>query len=319
MGAQKHGCPDEKAKTSSTDTDTDTDDQVCPCCYCCAKFDQTRFQVGDRVIASVDVWRAGTISLLDYREDRWIPGRTSAYQILLDSPCRFEEDYVHAPKDSNHYVRPLPSTTAEISLLNKNRTERVEQCSGAGCLCALYHVCEDRAKCPKYHFCGREGRRKTRLWEKMCERQARNSGGRELDRKLCSDCQDGDCADFREASIDAILEYVGRDTEKDGPQGKNKKKKKKKKKDRKGGATLETGNAGKKGMQPEPKQHHEKHDVCDCNCHDIAAQGREAIMAMLRKGMDFSPLFEEEAVQAEDSHDWNFEDFYSKELANRGK
>ena len=47
-------------------------------------------------------------------------------------------------------------------------------------------------------------------------------------------------------------------------------------------------------MKSEDYQEDEqKHQTdCDCTkCKYIATQGREAIIAMLRKGMDFSPLF----------------------------
>ncbi len=32
---------------------------------------------------------------------------------------------------------------------------------------------------------------------------------------------------------------------------------------------------------------------CDCDCHAIASAGREAVLAKLGQGVDFSPLFSE--------------------------
>ena len=87
-------------------------------------------------------------------------------------------------------------------------------------------------------------------------------------------------------------------------QGKKKIKKKKKKK--------------KKSSKIRKSEEHHKEDAqkhqqdCECaNCKAIAAQGRKAIIAMLRKGMDFSPLFKEDGPFDEIG---NIEDM-QKELA----
>ena len=45
------------------------DEYQCYCHLCrCKRSSEKRFKVGDRVIASMDVWRAGTITQLDYKE-----------------------------------------------------------------------------------------------------------------------------------------------------------------------------------------------------------------------------------------------------------
>ena len=136
-----------------------------------------RFKVGDRVMAIVDGWRPCTITQLDYREDEWETGRVSAYQILLDSACRYEMDYVHAPEDVDGYVRAIPKSVDDCSsFLGRNCSVETEKCCGSGEQCPLYHVCRDTVKCPKYHFCGRQGRRKTMLWRKLAERDAMLEG-----------------------------------------------------------------------------------------------------------------------------------------------
>ena len=32
-------------------------------------------------------------------------------------------------------------------------------------------------------------------------------------------------------------------------------------------------------------------DICECDCHAVAAAGRETVLAKLAEGVDFSPLF----------------------------
>merc|ERR1711898_64362 len=146
----------------------------------------------------------------DYREDNWEPERVSAYQILLDSECRFEQHYIHAPEDIDEYVRPMPKSTK--ALLYDSRKDI--KCCGAGVKCPHFHVCDDTIPCPKYHFCGKRGKIKTAMWKKLAERDASNERKAAEKKKKNNNnnnntcCQDGNCNDIREKSIDAILDYI---------------------------------------------------------------------------------------------------------------
>ena len=61
-----------------------------------------RFKVGDRVGANTNRgWAAGTVVMLDYREDDWPDGRTVPYQIELDDGA-----LIFAPVDSPDILLP---------------------------------------------------------------------------------------------------------------------------------------------------------------------------------------------------------------------
>jgi len=249
---------------------------ICRCCNCRCKNKWKRFKIGDRVIAKMNVWCAGTVSQVDYREDHWEQERVSAYQILLDSECRFEQHYIHAPEDIDEYVRPLPKSTKTYE---KYDTRKHIKCCGGGVNCPHFHVCDDNIKCRKYHFCGRRGKVKTAMWRKIAERDAVTKKNKYNNSQNSNNrcCQDGNCNDTREKSIDAILDFIGAHIHKKLKRSKKKKKKRKKKSNK-----IESSNNDKKIK-------------CDCaDCKAIAAQGHKAIVAMLRKGMDFSPLFKED-------------------------
>ena len=280
------------------------DENQCNCYRCrCNRNKEKRFKIGDRVIANMEVWCAGTVTEIDYREDNWEPERVSAYQILLDSECRFEQHYIHAPEDIDEYVRPMPKSTK--ALLYDSRKDI--KCCGAGVKCPHFHVCDDTIKCPKYHFCGKRGKIKTAMWKKLAERDASNERkaaekkNNNNNNNTC--CQDGNCNDIREKSIDAILDFIGVNTD-EKKQGRKKIKKKKKKKKK--------SSKIRKSEERQKKDEQKHQQDCECaNCKAIAAQGRKAIIAMLRKGMDFSPLFKEDGPFDEIG---NIEDM-QKELA----
>jgi hypothetical protein len=41
-------------------------------------------------------------------------------------------------------------------------------------------------------------------------------------------------------------------------------------------------------------------DDCDCDCHVIATAGREVVVEKLLEGLDFAPLFNEDAFEETD-------------------
>jgi hypothetical protein len=166
-----------------------------------------RFTIGDRVLANVDdAWRPGTISQLDYREDRWALTKISPYQILVDSPCRCRRQYVYAPADDDGCVRVMPTDAQD--LLELTCSGVVEpKCTDTGEECPRHHVCDDGLECGQYHFCGKKGRAKTRLRMKLLERQR----AKERAVEPCADCQTTGCTDEWDASLDALLAFV------DGP------------------------------------------------------------------------------------------------------
>jgi hypothetical protein len=267
-----------------------------------------RFEVGDRVLAKVDSdddgWRAGTISQVDYREDDWSSLREdSPYQILLDSSCRFEKDYVHAPCDDDSVVRAIPKKAQDIPLLPPDK----RKCCEAGETCPFHHVCDDKVNCPKFHFCGKEGRIKTRLWKKLAQRQLQKAT------EMCASCQNGVCEDPGEASIDAILEFV------EGQHTQNTKRRTRKtllgrRQVKKGAKSdlimgpevdkVENSPMEDKKDGVEPKEQLE----CGCDCHAVAALGRQAVIAMLREGMDFSSLFKEDLFETADTNSYEQEE-----------
>ena len=210
------------------------EEPVCNCSYCVArrKEKKKRFKVGDRVLASVESWCPGTVTMLDYSEDDWEHGRTSAYQILLDSECRFERRYVHAPLDVDEYVRPLPTSTVSDlgSAARPCQQNASRKCSRNGEACPLYHVCDDTVDCPKYHFCGREGRLKTKLWKRKAQRRVEQRGLQAHDG--CGHGEKEADGYIEEKTIDAILDFVSGPVLVQGEVAAKKKKKKKKKRRR---------------------------------------------------------------------------------------
>lgn len=261
--------------------------EMCPECH------EKRFKVGDRVLAKVDqdlikagaeddCWRVGTISQIDWRGDDWRDDReASPYRILLDSSCPLEQVYVHAAADHDSIVRPFPENAQEVANLLCDR----RKCAEAGERCPFHHVCDDKLKCPKYHFCGKEGRRKTRLLQKLAERQLRE----DTDSRRCQPCQDGDCEDTGEASIDSILAFVeGQHTP--NSTGKT----------RKVQFGARRNQKGTKINAKDEELRGREWQGCECDCHAIAASGRKAVMEMLREGMDFSAVFTEDLFETAD-------------------
>jgi len=260
----------------------------CPHCgqkLCAEVCRQRRFQVGSRVLAKIGDdeggWRPGTISQVDYRDDDWRPDRApSPYQILLDSPCRFENLYVHAPEDHDSVVRTIPENAQDIPHWNCDK----RKCCDAGEKCPFHHVCDDKFNCPKYHFCGKEGRRKTRLLKKLAERAHQEN----TDSTRCRSCQEGVCEDFNDASIDTLLEFVeGQHTQNGARRAR---------KIQFGAGQIKKGTKKRACKKEEPGAP----VGCECDCHAIAASGRKAVIEMLREGVDFSSVFTEDLFETAD-------------------
>ena len=123
-----------------------------------------RFQVGDRVLAKLDSqgWHAGTISKHDYLEEHF--AAPVPYQILLDSACRHDKHYIYAPDDSDDVVRAIPE---DVTLFPEDPPEEVKHCNDAAKQCPLHHECPDGIMCPLYHFCGKQGRMRTRMRRRL--------------------------------------------------------------------------------------------------------------------------------------------------------
>ena len=123
-----------------------------------------RFQVGDRVLAKLDSqgWHAGTISKHDYLEEHF--AAPVPYQILLDSACRHDKHYIYAPDDSDDVVRAIPE---DVTVFPEDPPEEVKHCNDAAKQCPLHHECADGIMCPLYHFCGKQGRMKTRMRRRL--------------------------------------------------------------------------------------------------------------------------------------------------------
>merc|ERR1712159_782764 len=92
----------------------------------------------------------------------------------------------------------------------KNKT-----CSCTGEDCPHFHVCDDTINCPKYHFCGKKGRIKTAMWKKLAERKAaaekrkaNDDNNNNNNTKSNNRCQNGNCNDICEKSIDEILNFI---------------------------------------------------------------------------------------------------------------
>jgi len=257
------------------------------CLHCgreiCAGHER-RFKAGNRVLAKIGDgeggWRPGTISQVDYRDDDWHPDRApSPYQILLDSPCGFENLYVHAPEDHDSVVRAIPENAQDIPNWNGDR----RKCCEAGEKCPFHHICDDKLGCPMFHFCGKEGRRKTRMLKKIAERQVQES----TDSPTCRACQEGAFEDSSEASIDTILEFVeGQHNQNTAHRVSNTRL----------GAKQITKGSKRRARKEEPGGR----SGDEWDCHAIAASGRKAVIAMLREGMDFSSVFTEDSFETAD-------------------
>ena len=279
-----------------------------------------RFKPGDRVLARYtiggDGWHAGTVHTLNYSEPGWSRGRTVPYDIRLDSLCRFDNHFVSAPYDDDSCVRALEG--ASFSELEEKEDTCAPRCNRGGSECALYHVCGDCVQCPKFHFCGKEGRFKTRVWKKLAARKER--------RDKCKKCQNGSCepspspGEASSSSAGAVSA-----TSVDGKKKRKKRKKKKKKKKRQGGVTESKEEELARMMSCTTEEEADDVNVnfdehcenvelehvggdrcsrcCDCDCHEVAALGREAVVAKLQEGVDFSPLFQEDLFEDEMADD----------------
>eukprot|EP00038_Savillea_parva_P011949 m.201243 g.201243 ORF g.201243 m.201243 type:complete len:327 (+) comp21362_c0_seq1:199-1179(+) len=288
-----------------------------------------RFKVGDRVLARVNGWAPGTVTQLDYREDDWDAGKpTSPYQILLDARCRDgHEQYVHAPYDDDEVIRALPNHPQALS--DALDHEQVT-CTNTGKLCPLYHVCDDNIHCRSYHFCGKLGVTKTRLWKKLAQRQQQqrhNERVQTIDTNLCSDCDNGACEDRSELTIDAILAFVegtgNDDTKQSSPHqslacSHQRKPERPKKTHRTTGRKTQTKNQhrsnnthARKTTSPVSQpplstlaidngDGSDRDHKCTCDCHDIVQLGRTAVVAKLQEGVDFSSLFREDLFEVMD-------------------
>ena len=140
---------------------------------------------------------------------------------MLDSTCRFDKRYVYAPEDDDSCVRPFPKNAHDLHDLDKDRNEEpIVLCKDTGEGCPLHHCCDDGLNCGKYHFCGKEGRRKTRLRRKLLERQTQRD--KCASDKLCIGCGDGGCKNPapEDVSLAAVLAFVeGFNTFVEGSQG----------------------------------------------------------------------------------------------------
>jgi hypothetical protein len=203
------------------------------------------------------------------------------------SDCqRGGEDVLTIPKLVNSTL-PLPLEDRKLP----------KTCCDSGVRCALYHVCDDRVDCSEYHFCGKEGRTKTRLWKKLADRHRRNATGGH--KELCSDCENSvhACHGLGDASVDAILAFVeGQHVD----------------------CTLPTHTGTRQRGAKREKRSKQKamrakrtdicNGGCECDCHAIVAMGSEAVLAKLREGVDFSPLFREDLFEPEDMNTCDLEE-----------
>ena len=193
---------------------------------------------------------------------------------------------MYAPEDSDALVRPL--TEANIGCCTGER----HCCNDMGEMCPLYHVCDDRFLCPKFHFCGKVGRMKVRLWKKL---ERKKNGKKIMNDDICACCAKGEC----EKPIDverAIAEIEAMDLKKSKTikrKKRSKKAKKRKRKSAKSNNTSDCNNSNGTATTEEEDSCSSFRSSCTCTCHEIAASGRRAIVACLKAGMDldaFDPL-----------------------------
>ena len=254
-----------------------------------------RFKVGDRVLASFhDQWRAGTVSQLDYLEEGWGLEKLAPYQILLDSPCRFEEHYIFAPSDDDYCIRAFPESARDPRDLLATDQEHHhgmagKRCVDAGDECPRYHECSDGLDCKMYHSCGKKGRQKTQLRRKLQERQR--------EQPCCPDCDIDDKCEHPgdpALSLEAVLAFVEGGAA--SPTARKKKKRRSKNRNKSAAAAAAAAAGGTQDQHPA----HPRGAPCDCDCHAIAAAGRKAVLAKLLEGVDFSPLFSTDAFETAD-------------------
>ena len=129
------------------------------------------------------------------------------------------------------------------------------------------------------------------MWRKLAERDAMAK------RNNYYNCPNNKRSDPQDASIDDILAFI----EGEGPKERQEKKKKKKKKKRKKGPRCKNGCSAPFENTWDSAEEQKTHcKIGNCDCRAVVAQGREAIISMLRKGMDFSPLFKVEEFETGD-------------------
>ena len=133
-----------------------------------------RFAVGDLVVARVaGGWEEGHVMGLHWRDAEWLAGRSDApYQIKLLDGDRFPAP-IYAPVDSDDCVRRVEDKPDDcpVRLADLGLEEGEKRCDDEGIDCPRHHVCADGVACKNYHFCGAEGRLKTRLRKKLHSRQ----------------------------------------------------------------------------------------------------------------------------------------------------
>ena len=137
-----------------------------------------RFAIGSRVLAMTDFsteWLPGTVTGHDYYEDDWSETKKepAPYQIKLDATgekvpaCSSYTRYIYAPTDDDSCVCAIPARASDLPSENR--------CNDCGTTCPLYHDCDDGLNCSQYHYCGKEGRQKTRRRRKLLARTGRGA------------------------------------------------------------------------------------------------------------------------------------------------
>jgi hypothetical protein len=145
------------------------------------------------------------------------------------------------------------------------------------------------------------------MWRKLAERR----------QKKCPDCANGSCdpvgVDRGEASVLNISSF---DRRKDGAtvctaitaqgaaagakRSKKKKKKKRSKRRVRGIAARAESRAQNSRLEDEAAACNR---CCECDCHEIAALGRQAVVAKLQEGVDFSSLFQDDVFEHANEHE----------------
>eukprot|EP01043_Picozoa_sp_COSAG02_P055469 COSAG02_NODE_6433_length_3571_cov_2.170507_1_plen_735_part_00 len=220
--------------------------------------DKYRFKVGDRVLALTrgatgSRWREGTIWKLDFFEKGW--EAVVPYQIRLDAPpsCAAEALYVAAPNDEDTCVRRIPALAKDFP----EDPDSICRCNQCGKSCPHHHVCDAGLSCSNYHYCGKDGRRKTRLLRVLHQKKLAASldGGAG---SMCPPCSDTVQPqqpqplqqNHKHVPLEELLAFV------EGPAtSKQQKKKKKAKKSSKRGTNPQKGSAkaSKDTAQQEPE------------------------------------------------------------------